>query len=95
MSGPSFTSPLRAAITTRHQESVKPRKITQTLANRKSLPSFINRKILKTKPQQQKKRKKKKKKKRKQQKQHTYTKQKKPRKTGSAPPPINRMKTKK
>jgi hypothetical protein len=44
MSGPSFTFPPRAAITTRHQESVKPRKITQTLGNVKSLPPFINRK---------------------------------------------------
>jgi ABC-type dipeptide/oligopeptide/nickel transport system ATPase component len=42
--------PPRAAITTRHQESVKPHKITQTHGNVKSVPPFINRKILNTKP---------------------------------------------
>ncbi len=92
MSGPSFTFPPRAAITTRHQESVKPRKITQTLGNVKSLPPFINRKNSKHETTTTEKEEEEEKT---TEATYLFPKQKKPRKNGAAPPPINRMQTKK
>jgi len=80
----------RAAITTRHQESVKPRKIKQSLGNGKSLPPFINSKheTTATKKEEEEEEKT-------TEATYLFRKQKKPRKNGSAPPSINRMKTKK